>query len=304
MHKAIDVKIANFCRRWLSYYIRKREKTIDPEAIKETTWLANFTQNSDYFQHKLDDNIKIILYKDSLLCKYIYFSFEETEIMFLRKFLSPGDCFYDIGANIGLYTLYAANIVGIQGTVYAFEPAPSTFSRLEKNIQLNSYSNVILENIGLSNSKEILPFHLSTNGYDAWNSFANLNELNNSNITNVHTITLDEYDETNQIQHIDLMKIDVEGWELNVLKGASKLLASTEAPVLLVEFTETNAFAAGYYCGELFDYVKSFGYNWYSYDKDTNRLQLQEKKLHYPYENIIAIKDIEVCYKRIGNPSV
>ncbi len=303
MHRAIDVKIANFFRRCFSYYIRMREvPPVDPEIIKDEMWLANFDENQICFQHSLNDEIKITLYKDSLLCKFIFFSFEEAEIAFLKKFLSKGNIFFDIGANIGLFSLYAANIVGDEGKVHGFEPTPTTFSRLKENVDLNSYTNVISKNIGLSNLNQTLQFHISTNGYDAWNSFANLNELVNSETIQIPTITLDQYIVDNQIKHIDLMKIDVEGWELNVLKGATKLLTSSDAPTLLVEFTETNAFAAGYYCGELFDYVQSFGYKWYSYDVKTNSLQPQIKKLHYPYENLIAIKNMDNCLKRIGNP--
>ena len=95
------------------------------------------------------------------------------------------------------------------------------------------------------------------------------------------------------------MKIDVEGWEMYVLKGASKLLSSIHSPVLMVEFTEDNAFAAGFYCGEIFEFVRSFGYEWYRYNASSNTLELQKKKLHYPYENLIAIKDLKKVMIRL-----
>ncbi len=300
MKYSIDIQIANFLRRCFAYYIRKRTHTIDTETGQEEYWLSHFSNQQDSFVHNLSNDAKITLFKDSLLCKYIYFSFEETEINFLRRFLQPGDCFFDIGANIGLFTLHASPTVGNTGFIYAFEPTPVTYARLQNNIILNNFQNIKAENIGLSSSIETVEFHVANNGYDAWNSIASLNQLEDCSIIKINTNTIDNYILANNIQHVDLIKLDVEGWEYNVLKGAHDLMSKPDSPVMLVEFTETNAFAAGYYCGELFDYVKSFGYEWYSFDMGTNTLNLQQKKLHYPYENLIAIKDLNSCYNRLG----
>ncbi|MDR3653778.1 MAG: FkbM family methyltransferase [Paludibacter sp.] len=299
MKKPLDVRVANFIIRQISKYVRKRINSIDQEEKNDQIWLSNFSNENLSFEYNLSNNVKINLFKDSILCKYIYFSFEEVEISFIKKFLKRGDIFFDIGANIGLFSLHASPILGANGHIYSFEPTPETFTRLTRNIELNSFSNVTLENKGLSNKNEFLQFHVATNGFDAWNSFAIINELGNSDTIKVEVTTLDNYIDTQNISNINLIKLDVEGWELNVLKGAVSLLSSSNSPVLLVEFTETNAFAAGYYCGELFDYVKSFGYEWYAYDIDDNKLTRQQKKLHYPYENLIAIKDINDVTKRL-----
>jgi FkbM family methyltransferase len=297
----LDVKIANFFRRVFSYYVRKRmpiKPIVDSELEKTENWLKNF-HNEDYFEHILAENIKIILYKDSRLCKLIYGSFEETEICFLKKFLRKGDCFFDIGANIGLFSLHASNIVGENGKIFAFEPTPVTFDRLMKNIDINNFSNINAENIGLSNAIGVINFNVSNDGFDAWNSFATLVDAGECTEIKVLTNTLDNYISSCETEKIDLIKLDVEGWELNVLKGATRLLSTSNSPVMLVEFTETNAFAAGYYCGELFDFVKSFGYEWYAYNAESNELIIQQKKLHYPYENLIAIKNLSACNERL-----
>ncbi len=297
----LDVKIANFFRRVFSYYVLKRmpiKPVVDPELEKTENWLKNF-HSEDHFEHNLAENIKIILYKDSRLCKLIYGSFEETEICFLKKFLRKGDCFFDIGANIGLFSLHASNIIGENGKIFAFEPTPVTFDRLKKNIDINKFLNINAENIGLSDATGVVKFNVSNNGFDAWNSFATLVDAGECTEIQVPTNTLDNYISISETEKIDLIKLDVEGWELNVLKGATRLLSTPNSPVLLVEFTETNAFAAGYYCGELFDFVKSFGYEWYAYNAESNELIIQQKKLHYPYENLIAIKDLSVCFERL-----
>jgi|GEM_PF-1148876 len=299
MKKPIDVRAANYLKRKLDAYINLRYVPIDPEKEKENGWLSNFNEEIGSFIHRLEANVQITLFRDSILSKLIYFSFEDTEITFIRKFLKAGDIFFDVGANIGLFSLYAANKVTNAGKVFSFEPAPITYQRLMSNVVLNELVNVKSENIGLSSNEAILKFNVSLTGYDAWNSFAELNEIGETETIEVPVISLDRYIQKNNITKIDLIKIDVEGWELNVMKGAINLLSQENAPVLLVEFTETNAFAAGYYCGELFDFVKSFGYEWYSYDKETNELIPQEKKLHYPYENLIAIKNIKEVIVRL-----
>jgi len=301
MNNSLDIEIAIFFKRVFSYYIRKRipvKLIIDPEVEAEEKWLSNFNEQNS-FEFNLTEDIKVILHKDSKLCKLIYVSFEETEICFLKKFIKKGDCFFDIGANIGLFSLHASKIIGDHGKIIAFEPTPITFNRLKSNIEINRFLNIKTENIGLSDTCGMIKFHTSNDGYDAWNSFATLTDIGECSEIDVTTDTLDNYIQTNNIEKIDLIKLDVEGWELNVLKGAKELLSRSDSPVLLVEFTETNAFAAGYYCGELFDFVKSFGYEWYSYNVESNKLIIQKKKLHYPYENLIAIKDIDACYQRL-----
>lgn len=295
-----DVQIADILRRFFQFYIRKRIhlSPVVEEKTEEEKWLNNFTEEKNFFEFFLSENIKMYLYKDSYFCKLIYSSFEEAEINFIKSFLQPGDCFFDIGANIGLFSLHASPKIRENGCIYAFEPTPTTYERLQKNIILNNFKNIKTENIGMSYSVDTVEFHISNNGYDAWNSIVPLSELDNYSTINVNTNTIDNFIKSRMIKHVDLVKVDVEGWELNVLKGAAELMSRHDAPVLMVEFTEENAFSAGYYCGELFDYVKSFGYEWYLFNPKEGSLDLQFKKLHYPYENLIAIKDMDKVIKR------
>lgn len=300
MNSPIDVKLAIFFKKVFNRYIKIRSKPLKDEMeIKREIWEKQFSENQDSFEHTLIDDLKIILYKDSLLSQFIFFSFEEDEILFLRRFLKQGNCFFDIGANVGLFSLHAAPIVGGKGTIYSFEPTPETFDRFIKNIELNDFNNITPENVGLSTTSGEMMFNTASNGYDAWNSFAKLNELGLAKQIEVKVVSLDEYILQNKINKIDLVKLDVEGWEYNVLKGAVQLLSGSNSPTFMVEFTEENAFAAGYYCGEIYDFMVSFGYKWYSYNGETNTLIPQQKKLHYPYENLIATKNIDECQSRL-----
>lgn len=295
----IDVRLASFIKRIFNYYIKKRTY-IKPPPTQDEIWLTKFHDNGS-FKHQLDNNFNIILHKDSVLCKLIYFGFEDTEITFLKRFLKKRNTFLDIGANIGLFSLYASKIIGDFGNIYAFEPTPITYSRLIENVNLNHFKNIKTVNIGLSNKKMLADFNVSNDGYDAWNSLVKLDQLQNGNIIKVQVETLDSFIEEQEISNIDLIKLDVEGWEKFVLEGGKNLFSKVNSPTCLVEFNENNTFAAGYYCGELFDYMKTFGYEWYSYNSKTNELIKEIKKLHYPYENLIAIKNYANCVNRLNN---
>lgn len=300
--KSLDIKIANFINRCINYYVKKRSN-IQPPPTDDDIWNSLFT-NSNKIEHELENNVRIILYKDSILCKLIYFGFEQTEISFVKKFLRKGDVFIDVGANIGLYSLYASKIIGSNGKIYAFEPTPVIFDRLKQNIRLNNFENIEPHNIGLSNSKSFIDFNISNDGHDAWNSFAKLPENISYEKIKVLVDTLDSFISENKIKNISLIKLDVEGWEKFVLEGCPYLLNTDNPPVFLVEYSENLAFSAGYYLGELFDLMKYYGYEWYSYNHESNVLKKEKKKLHYPYENLIAIKNFEFCNLRLESSNL
>lgn len=295
----IDLKIARLLIKYLNTYINKVNLSRSP-ITKEDQW-NYLTANKKKILFKLDENLEIILHTDSILSRLIYLGFEQYEISFIKKFLKQGDTFIDIGANIGLFTLIASQIIGEKGKILAFEPTPEIYKRLIENIDLNGLQNIETYNLGLSDRKALLSFNVSKDGYDAWNSFALNERLNSSETIDIMADTLDSIIKRKNIYIVNLIKIDVEGWEKFVLQGAKDLLEKDNSPTLLVEFTETNAFSAGYYLGELFDFVQSFGYDWYSFDAKSNTFTKQIKKLHYLDENLIATKNISDCYTRISN---
>jgi FkbM family methyltransferase len=297
----IDIKLVQYgihvLNMYLEHYMKKQEKN----RIKK--WNDLFEKDFK-FKTKINDNLYIYHFKDSVLSKLIYDGFEESEISFLRRYLTDADVFIDIGSNIGLFSLHAAQIIGQNGKVYAFEPTPTTFSRLLLNVKLNNFDDIIkCNNLGLSDKKEILKMNISLNGYDAWNTFAKLTNEHFSTQIDVQVETLDNYIKHNNIEtnKISLIKVDVEGWEVLVFKGAADLLKDKNAPALLVEFTETNLFAAGTNCYELFDHIQTYGYSWYTYDSINNKLVPEHKRIHYPYNNLIAIKNIEKANERLLN---
>jgi FkbM family methyltransferase len=270
----------------LRNFQKKQDEKLNEEANKKWNDLFN---GKDFFEYNLYDYAKINLYKDSVLSRLIYNKFEKEEIDYMCKVLNKGDIFIDIGSNIGLFSLIASKIVSQEGKVLCFEPSPSTFARLKENIVINNFNNIDIRNLGLSDAIGKLTFYVSNNGYDAWNSFSPSEDNKLELSINVPVSTLDF--ELNDIDKskIKLVKIDVEGWEKFVLHGAKDFLTNFN-PIVMVEFTEQNTFNSGYPVHEIYDIMKNYGYTWYRISK--GELVLEEKKLYYPYDNLIAIKNI------------
>lgn len=261
----------------------------DAKIIKKRDDLwYNLFRGKDYFEFNLSADVKINLYKDSILSRLIYQGFEKEETEYLFSVLNEGDVFVDIGANVGLFSLIASRIVGDSGKVISFEPSPITFSRLIENIELNDLKNIDTRNIGLSNVNDELTFYVSENGYDAWNSFAPSQDNKLESAIQVSVATLDAELENIEKSKIKLIKMDVEGWEKFVLNGGRAFFTKYN-PIVMVEFTEENTFNAGYPVHDIYDTMKIFGYEWYRIRN--GELVKEEKKLHYPYDNLIAIKD-------------
>ncbi|TVZ53382.1 FkbM family methyltransferase [Dokdonia sp. Hel_I_53] len=253
----------------------------------EKVWTSKFI-NSNFFEHNLEEGIKINLYEDSILSQYIYNGFEELELNFVKKNLSTGDTFLDIGSNVGLFSLVASKAVGDRGSVIAFEPNPETYRRLQENIDLNNFHNITTHNIGLSDRKNTLDFFISDTGFDAWNSFApEPSKL--QNVIKVDVLSLDKFLEKFDKEKIKLIKIDVEGWEKFVLKGGESFLNNYN-PILIIEFGEENTLNANYHVQELFGILESYGYKWYDIQKDLTLIS-HKKVLNYPYSNLIAKKN-------------
>ena len=265
----------------------QRNENAKREKKSDNLWYKKFIEK-DFFQFNLNHDVKINLYKDSVLSRLIYDGFEKQETNYLTTVLKSGDVFIDIGANIGLFSLLASKLVGEEGKVICFEPSLDVFSRLEENILSNNFTNIDCRNIGLSDKEGELTFYTSKNGHDAWNSFAPSQDDKLEKEIKVEVSTLDsELSDINKAL-IKLVKIDVEGWEKFVLNGGRDFFVNFN-PIVMVEFTEENTFNAGYSVYEIYDLMQSWGYSWYRIID--GKLVREVKKMRYPYANLIAKKE-------------
>lgn len=181
----------------------------------------------------------------------------------IARLLGPGRTMVDVGANIGYFTSLAASRVGSTGAVWAFEPSPSVRPRLERNIQLNRFSQVHLENVALSSEKGEATFYL---GPPEHTGISSLRALDGSARTvAVRTARFD--DEYGQRVRPDLVKIDVEGAEYKVLAGMVETL-KRDRPDLVVELTPEFLESMGDRLDAVLELLNSIGYRAYAIDHE------------------------------------
>ena len=167
--------------------------------------------------------------------------------------LREGMTVMDVGANLGLYSLLASRAVGPSGKVYAFEPVPEIFTRLKEHIVLNNATNVIPVPIALSDEKGTVKMSVMR-GESSF--FRHLSEK----FVEVQVERLDDFVEREGIERVDAIKIDVEGAELKVIRGADKTIRRYK-PILMVEIQAATLQAAGTTPEELFETIVGYGYN-------------------------------------------
>jgi FkbM family methyltransferase len=166
---------------------------------------------------------------------------EELLETFLAE-ISPGDTVFDIGANIGLYTLPAALKLRGTGSVYAFEPVPLWFQRLRENIQLNRIGiegNVFTYNVGLSDKDEMCNLAMKQVQGSGMGSitgnYPNQMDKNKTVVIPVQMFRGDDFLTEKGIPGPNVVKIDVEGAELAVLQGLEKSLQYPGCRFILCE---------------------------------------------------------------------
>jgi FkbM family methyltransferase len=301
-------KVADMIRKFnfrIAHYLNVRTGKLlhaygqKEQELKNKEWEKLFRDQSS-FVYELDEKVKMKLQKNSVLDRWIYEDgFEKDETTFLKRVLKNGDIFIDAGSNVGYFSLQASSIVGKDGKIVCFEPSPVTYQRLMENIGVNGFKNIIAVNKGLSDKEGKLNLNISENGFDAWNTFAAVKDEKFQSFVAVEMSTLDKELEDLDKNKISLIKIDVEGWEKFVLLGGKNLFRNY-SPAIMIEFTEANTYAAGYFVQENYDILADWGYQWFKFEN--GELIAEERKLHYPYDNLIATKDVAQLRARLLLP--
>tara|TARA_B100001179_G_scaffold112735_1_gene80426 strand:+ start:456 stop:1343 length:888 start_codon:yes stop_codon:yes gene_type:complete len=199
-----------------------------------------------------------------------YGTYEEVEAKIMEEKIKTGNIVVDIGANIGLHTLNMARIVGNTGQVFAFEPDPSNFKILEKNVKINNYQNIILEQRAVGDKHERTTLYQSDHP-GMHRIFPQTKQAKGQ--VKVELISLDKYFiDSNLADRINFIKIDVEGLEFSVLQGMKNILKNNKKIRILFEFMPKNIMEAGFTPIELLNYLISHNFKLYCIDESTKRL--------------------------------
>jgi FkbM family methyltransferase len=196
--------------------------------------------------------------------RLFYFSEYEAETINLAlNLIKEGDVFLDIGANIGIYSM-AASKKGAK--VFSFEPHPEAFLDLQNNIALNPdlEANVNLLNMALSDKDGNVDFICAPDS--AYSSLGNAissgrsNQFSTEHKISVPSTTIDSFISKYKIESIALCKIDVEGGELNVLRGAKGALSNKKIKLILLEINSVSNTSSNYTPDKLIEFLDSYGY--------------------------------------------
>jgi FkbM family methyltransferase len=161
----------------------------------------------------------------------------------LARLLTPGTVLYDVGANVGFFTILGARLVGPTGRVIAFEPLPDNVAVLRHNVALNAFDNVTVFECAVARASGTAELRLAAEPTWAKLSAEGAAAAPGDSLR-VRVVTIDELIDAGTIPPPALLKIDVEGAELDVLAGMSRALA-LHRPVMLCEMHGTNrAFGA------------------------------------------------------------
>ncbi|MFN8264831.1 MAG: FkbM family methyltransferase [Chitinophagaceae bacterium] len=231
-------------------------------VIKFFKWQINCLLNPYPVVYQYTENVKFLSWKGlagatgNIYCGLL----EYEDMSFLLHFLREEDTFFDIGANVGAYTLLASG--EIKANSIAIEPVPSTFGYLADNININRLDKKVeLLNIGLGNDSGTIKF---TKNLDTVNHVATDNE------TDTIEVPIKRMDEITKKIPI-LIKIDVEGFETEVLNGAEKTLANPDLKAIIIELNGSG-YRYGFDEKLIHKKLIDLGFKTYSYNPKNRKL--------------------------------
>lgn len=198
--------------------------------------LLKFSSNNEKIFKTNRFGFKIMLDLSKAVDKRLYLnSFEFANLLFYQSILERNMIIFDVGANIGIYSLIASKKIGENGKVFSFEPSAWAYERINKNLNLNSCRNVEVFKVGVSNHSDIVSFYKCDD--DAFNSILNKQMRKCIEEIKIDVLTIDDFCNKKQIKKLNVLKIDVEGADYLVLKGADNVISNFH-PIILCEYNK------------------------------------------------------------------
>jgi FkbM family methyltransferase len=190
-------------------------------------------------------------------------SFEKAECDFLSRFLQPGMTVLDVGAHHGFYALLASRRVGNSGRVFAFEPSPRERKKLGWHLRWNRCSNVEMIAAAVGARAGQAELFVAAGRETGCNSLRLPAVRGTPEKVSVPVDTLDDFLSRRGVEHVDFLKLDVEGAELSALRGAQNLVSRSPRPVVLVEVSDLRTAAWGYAASDILKQLSDRGYRWF-----------------------------------------
>lgn len=260
LHQSYKTKFLNFFRR--IFTIRVLEKFIqnrtlqNPDGFFKKLIPPDYLYKNGAFRLFQRGGINYRLDISNVVDHYLYFGIEDSDFSSIHSYTQQASVILDIGANIATTSLCFASI-NQHARILSFEPHPDTFVRARENVRLNPFKNIELFNVGLGEKMEkVKLYEVNKNNPGMNRIFMEEKDYPYKLIT---IEKLDDFLEAEKIHRVDLIKIDVEGFELSVLKGGEKIIRSCK-PILFIELDDDNLRDNGTNAGSMIELLISFGY--------------------------------------------
>ena len=212
--------------------------------------------------------------------------YEPESTKLFEQLAKPGTSVIDIGAHVGYYSLLAARRIGSEGKVFAFEPEPMNYELLTKNAALNGYANIKGVNKAVSDQVGANTLYLSKLDNGRHTLFQQ--DTTQSEGTTVETTTIDAFLESEGWPDIGLIKIDVEGAELSVLNGMSRLLAKNRSLNMIIELNPALLRNAAVDPLDFLNRLKQQGFKVYVIDESGGPQELSETSVPALIDRLIT----------------
>ena len=218
----------SYIRNWILYFAHTKRRQDNLKAFLKKHKFFPLTYKNISFLMSLDPRNGYI---DEKIFDKGYF--EEEMLDAFMHYLKPGMTFVDIGANIGQHTLFVSRVVGPTGNVISFEPIPHLYEQIKRSVEANAMNNIKIVHAGCGEKEETKTLYINKANIGG-SSVIPLSSDKKEEEISIHIIKAEET--LLPYNKINLVKIDVEGYEYQALLGMEKIIAR-DTPVLFIEYT-------------------------------------------------------------------
>ncbi len=229
----------------------------------------------DSFNNGIKANLNLNDWVQQLVFFFGTYEFEKHETEFWIRLSKHCKVIFDIGTNFGYYTLLAIQN-NKNAIVYSFEPAPATFEMFNENLILNGFSTDNCFNLGVSDSAGRFRLYLADDDNSGMTSLAMPASFSGKEVM-IDVVSIDDFVDQKEIREMQLVKIDVEGNELNVLKGMEKTLNEFK-PILFIEMVEQNLKKFNHSLSDIYGFLDNHNYQCFEVNQTGNLTEISAYK--------------------------
>jgi len=282
-------QVTSLAHRLLKSYVRCFPVSKGKSRLVSRVWKPLSGGNYLRETHLRQGNVRMRCDISKLVQRQLYFfgTYEEKDCACWMRMAKQARTIFDVGANIGLYSLLAA-AVNPRATIHAFEPTSEAFDRFVENLQLNHFANVVPNPVavGHGTGKSLLHFCAGSDGANEGMNYVSPESVCDSDLE-IDVVSLDDYCRRNGIASLNLLKLDIEGSEYEALLGAQNLLSKQAIGCIFLELTEWAAERKGHSIRDLKQLLAGAGYQIYQL-QEKSQLKLVESDASHNGDNVLA----------------